>query len=103
MNSFIRVRARLDLKKYWRWIAVDNREAADRFLEAAEQTFGAIAKNPDLGSQRSFRKLANIRSRAVLGFPNYLIFYQTRADAVVVLRVLHGMRDLPRFFRARRR
>jgi putative addiction module CopG family antidote len=62
-----------------------------------------LPKNPDLGSQRSFRKLANVRSRLVVGFPNYLVFYQIPEDAVVILRVLHGMRDLPRFFRRRAR
>jgi toxin ParE1/3/4 len=98
MNYFVKARARLDLKKHWRHIAHDNLPAADRLLEAAEETFKLIAGNPDIGSQRSFRKLAGIRSRAVTGFKNYLIFYQTRGETVVIVRVLHGMRDLPRFF-----
>lgn len=102
MNYLVKARARLDLKSYWRYIARDNLSAADRLLEAAEETFKLIAKTPDIGSQRSFRKLAGIRSRAVTGFRNYLVFYQTRGNAVVIVRVLHGMRDLPgSFFKPR--
>ena len=73
-------------------------EAADRLLRAAEDTFILIAKHPTLGSQRSFRKIVGVRSRAVTGFKNYLVFYQLRGDKVVIVRVLHGMRDLPRLF-----
>lgn len=98
MNYIVKARVRLDLKKHWRYIARDNVDAADRLLEAAEQTFAFIAANPELGSQRSFRKLVGVRSRAVDGFGNYLVFYQPRGDRIVILRVLHGMRDLPRFF-----
>ena len=98
MNCSVKARVRLDLKKHWRYIARDNVDAADRLLAAAEQTFDFIAAHPELGSQRSFRKLVGVRSRAVDGFGNYLVFYQTHGDQVVILRVLHGMRDLPRFF-----
>ena len=102
MNYIVKARARLDLKIHWRYIAHDNLSAADRLLAAAEETFKLIAENPDSGSQRSFRKLVGVRSRAVTGFRNYLVFYQTRGKTVVMVRVLHGMRDLPRFFLKRR-
>jgi len=98
MNYIVKARVRLDLKKHWRYIAHDNVDAADRLLAAAEQTFDFIAAHPELGSQRAFRKLVGVRSRAVDGFGNYLVFYQSRGDQIVILRVLHGMRDLPRFF-----
>ena len=98
MSYVVKARARLDIKKYWRRIAHDNLEAADRFLIAAEETFSAIARNPDIGSQRSFRSLVGVRSWPVKGFEKYLIFYKKRDGTVVVGRVIHGMRDLPRFF-----
>jgi toxin ParE1/3/4 len=98
MNYLVKARARLDLKSHWRYIAQDNLPAADRLLDAAEETFQLIAESPDIGSQRSFRKLVGIRSRPVSGFRNYLVFYQTRRKTVVIVRVLHGMRDLPRLF-----
>ncbi|HZQ47111.1 MAG TPA: type II toxin-antitoxin system RelE/ParE family toxin [Verrucomicrobiae bacterium] len=98
MNYIVKARARLDLKSHWRYIARDNLPAADRLLDAAEETFRLIAETPDIGSQRNFRKLAGMRSRAVMGFSNYLVFYQMRGKTVVIVRILHGMRDLPRFF-----
>jgi toxin ParE1/3/4 len=98
MNYIVKARARLDLRNHWRYIARDNLPAADRLLDAAEETFELIAETPGIGSQRKFRKLADVRSRAVTGFRNYLIFYQTRGETVVIVRVLHGMRDLPKFF-----
>jgi toxin ParE1/3/4 len=98
MNYLVKARARLDLKSHWRYIARDNLTAADRLLKAAEETFKLIAETPDIGSQRSFRKLVGIRSRAVTGFRNYLVFYQTQGKSVVIVRVLHGMRDLPKIF-----
>jgi plasmid stabilization system protein ParE len=98
MTCIVKGRARLDLKGHWQYIARDNVEAADRLLRAAEDTFNFIAEHPTLGSQRSFRKIVGVRSRAVTGFKNYLVFYQMRGERVVILRVLHGMRDLPRLF-----
>jgi toxin ParE1/3/4 len=103
MNYFVKARARIDLKGHWLYIARDNLPAADRLLEAAEETFKHIAGNPSIGSQRCFRKIVGIRSRAVIGFQNYLVFYQTQSEMVVIVRVLHGMRDLPKlFFKTRR-
>src|SRR6266567_4353446 len=98
MSYIVKARARLDLKRHWRYIARDNLPAADRLLDAAEETFKLIAENPDIGSQRSFRKLVGVRSRAVTGFGNYLVFYKARGETAVIVRILHGMRDLPRFF-----
>jgi len=85
MNYIVKARARFDLKKHWHWIATDNQDAADRLLSAAEETFAAIAANPEIGSQRSFRKLVGIRSRQVKGFDNYLVsirFAVTRSSSL---------------------
>jgi toxin ParE1/3/4 len=98
MSYLVKARARLDLKGHWRYIARDNLSAADRLLSAAEETFKLIAESPEIGSQRSFRRMVGIRSRAVTGFRNYLVFYHMRGEKVVIVRVIHGMRDLPRFF-----
>jgi toxin ParE1/3/4 len=98
MTYVVKARARLDLKSHWRYIANDNVQAADRLLEAAEETFKFLARNPGTGSERNFRKLIGVRSFGIHDFRNYLVFYQRRGNAVVIVRVLHGMRDLPRLF-----
>lgn len=49
---------------------------------------------PELGRPRPELR-AGLRS---LSIGNYLIFYRVRADAVEVLRVLHGRRDVDALF-----
>ena len=39
MNYIVKARARLDLKRHGRYIARDDLSAADRLLDAAEETF----------------------------------------------------------------
>jgi plasmid stabilization system protein ParE len=69
-----------------------------KFLESVEKSFRTISKNFAIGRKRNFRsrRLAGVRSLAVTEpFSVYLIFYLPVPDSILVLRVLHGMRDLP--------
>jgi len=77
------------------WIAQDNREAAFRFVEAAEETILSLGEMPGKGSPKHLRsrRLKNVRSWAVSGFPKHLIFYEFRESEVYVLAVLHGARN----------
>jgi len=71
-----------------------NPVAADRFLDALDETCGLLAEHPLIG--RSRPELGeNLRS-----FPvgNYLVFYVPRADGVDIARVIYGGRDLPGAF-----
>lgn len=55
---------------------------------------------PHLGQPREFRnpELAGLRSRAIPGFENYLIFDLPTKEEIEVIRVLHGARDLGSMF-----
>src|ERR1700733_3755142 len=67
MSYLVKARARLDLKSHWRYIARDNRPAADRLLEAAEETFKLISETPDLdlnAASASLSGSAPVRLRA---------------------------------------
>ena len=77
-------------------IAKDSLEFAVRFLENAETTLKDLSKLPGSGSpfESDHPDLAHLRYRRVEGFPNYLIFYVEHTDAIEVLRILHGARDL---------
>ena len=99
MNYVVADDATADLDRIWHYIEAENPEAADRLLAAARKSFEAIARNPEIGSQRSFRRAAGIRSRQIRGFETYLVFYRVRANNIEILRVLHEIRDLPRFFK----
>ncbi len=84
----------------WRFIAGDNPEAATQVIEAAEETFAALAANPGLGRLRKFRnaRLSGIRSWRITGFDNYVVFYRKIPTGIQVLHVYHGARDLDSLF-----
>ncbi len=69
---------------------------ARRFIDAAEQAFTVIARQPGIGSPRYAVELdwPGLRTHPVARFP-YLIFYLEQADHLDVLRVLHADRDIP--------
>ena len=81
---------------YWREAGED---IAERYLTAFRQTIDLIGQQPELGALRKFRipRLRGIRSfQMVKAFGVHTIFYRIETDTLVVFRVLHGMRDLPR-------
>jgi toxin ParE1/3/4 len=95
-----RPQAKLDLIELGSYIAEDNPDAAERFLQAAEASFRQLANMPEMGSPRQFKNpsLAGLRMWPVKGFRNHLIFYRPTADGIEVIRVLRGERDLESIF-----
>jgi len=73
-------------------------ETALRFYDAARRTFEQIARAPGLGERRESAnpRLANLRVRRIDGFESHLIFYRPTDDAIDIVRVLHGARDINR-------
>ena len=71
-----------ELSAIWDYIAIDNLDAADRFLEAAYGTFQELARMPGMGRTRIFpqARLHNLRSFRIQGFENYLIQTADRHD-----------------------
>ncbi len=80
-------------------LAIDNPDAADRFLEAAFGTFEALARMPAMGRKRKFsqERLRDLRSFRIRGFDNYLVFYSPIPRGIEVFHVMHGARDIDRF------
>jgi toxin ParE1/3/4 len=70
--------AHADLLEIADYIAADNPEAAERFLDAAEEAFAHLAAMPSIGQTVPFRSTVvhGIRVWRVQGFERYLIFYQ---------------------------
>ena len=91
-------KARRDLAEIAAYIAFDNPSAADRFLIAAEDAFDKLARMPGMGALHEFSepKLKDLRSWPITRFRNYLIFYRQTENAIEVVRVLHGARDIRR-------
>ncbi len=89
MARIVRSRlARADLRDAWLYIAQDNIDAADRFLERMDQIVRMISERPEIGESQDDLK-RGLR-RFVAG--NYLIFYESMPKGIRVVRVLHGAR-----------
>jgi plasmid stabilization system protein ParE len=91
-------RAIRDLTEHFHYIGMDSEKAALRFIDEAVKAFDLIADMPGIGSlwEHNDKRLAGIRHTAVSRrFRTFVIFYRVHQDAVEILAVLHGMRDLP--------
>ena len=85
-----------DFKRIWRYIALDNEEAADRLLLAIDAKIERLRTFPEIGSPRD-----EIRPGArVLVHGAYLVLYayDAAADLVEIVAVVEGMRDLGQLF-----
>ena len=92
----IRPRAVADLDEHEDYLAAESLEEALRFSASAQETFDRLARQPQIGWQRTFRnpRLSGIRVWRVKGFVQHLIFYYPLDEGADILRVLHGRRDL---------
>jgi toxin ParE1/3/4 len=90
-----------DLPDIYSFIAERDPTAAERVLDAVEETFRKLARHPDCGMLylTRNRKLQGLRMFPVRGFPNYLVFYRVEIASIRILYVTHGARHLLRLFR----
>ena len=81
------------------FIAVENPDAAERFLAALRLSFRTLAQWPEVGPryQSNRAELAGLRFWPVRRFANYLTFYRVTAAPrrLHIIRILHGARDVP--------
>lgn len=89
-----------DLPGIYGFIAKGDSAAAERVLDAVEETFRQISRHPECGMLFRTRnaKLQGLRMLPVSGFQNYLVFYRDEGESVRVLYVVHGARHLLRLF-----
>jgi len=89
-----------ELDAIWEYIAIDNMDAADRFIDATYGTFQQLARMPGMGRKWEFghTRLRELRSFRVKDFENYLIFYSPVPEGIEVFHLLHGARDLDSFW-----
>ncbi len=84
-------RADADLDAIWLYIAATNIGAAERLIRAIEAAEDRLGLYPELGQARP--DLAPGLRHWPVG--SFLILYRVDPDAVTIVRVLHGARDLP--------
>ena len=82
--------ARIDLRKIWLYIADDNPNAATRLLRHLETRFEMFSRQPLIG-EPCFDLGEGMRHHS---FGNYVIYYRPTEDAIRILRVQHGARDI---------
>ncbi|MBG7601984.1 MAG: type II toxin-antitoxin system RelE/ParE family toxin [Gammaproteobacteria bacterium] len=89
-----RPQAEEDLLDIWCYIARDNPDAADAWIDQLGETAWRLAENPEIGTTRE-ELLPGIRS-----FPvgNYILFYQAIDDGIDLIRVLSAYRNLESLF-----
>ena len=88
--------ARRDLIEIYVYLAEKaGQDAADKFLASAEASFARLAAHPEIGSPLKMRhpELAGLRKWKLKGFDNVLIFYLSRPEGVLIVRVLHAAQN----------
>jgi toxin ParE1/3/4 len=84
-----------DLADIWAYIAAENQRAADLFLRKVLAKLRTLAEFPRSGRARD-ELAAGLRS---IPIGNYVAFYRPAPHGIDIVRILHGARDLPKFFR----
>lgn len=79
-----------DLVEIWHQIATDSMSAADDVMLRIQEQSRKLAEFPLIGRMRDELRRG---LRSVSAHP-YVILYRIRSEAVEILRVLHGARDL---------
>ncbi len=89
--------AAADLDDIWYYVAKESGsiEIADHLIDAITGRFFLLASHPYLGRVRDDDFGMGSRSFAV---GEYVIVYCVEDDAVLILRVVHGRRDLETLF-----
>lgn len=69
-------------------------EQAKKYLYEIEEVFQNLLINPELG------KIRNEIKEGLYSFPkdNHFIFYRILENHIRIVRVLHGSRDIPKYF-----
>jgi toxin ParE1/3/4 len=88
----ITAHARTDLEEIHSHIAKDNPEAARRFVQKLRDKARQLSETPGMGRSRA----EDLRP-SLFSFPvgDYILFYREQAGGIVLVRVIHGSRDLP--------
>jgi toxin ParE1/3/4 len=86
--------ARADLHEIRDSITKDKPEAARRFVRRLREQARALSETPGMGRRRR-----DLRPD-LYSFPigRYVLFYRPQPGGIVLVRVIHGRRDLPTIF-----
>ena len=88
----------LDLDAIWEYIAADNIDAADRWIDKLFDAFETLGERPGIGHTR-----ADLTTYPVLFWPvgAYYVIYRAEQRPVEIVAVTQGSRDIPAFLQRR--
>ena len=99
MKTIFRPQFWLDLEEGVAYLAKKaSPEVARRWHEEVMATVRRVEEIPDLGRLRRDLKPPDIRNLVLRRYPRYLLFYRCSEDTIEVLRIKHGMMNLPALF-----
>ena len=93
MSGYVLARdADLDLDSIWEYIAEDDIDAADRWIEKLFEAFEKLAQTPGIGHKRD-----DLTEYPLLFWPvgAYLIIYRAGSSPIEIVAVTQGARDIP--------
>ena len=78
------------------YLTQSGKSLAQRWEDAVTSTIMRTLYRPNTGTPCHFQdgELHDLRRTAVSGFPKHLLFYRFDRGVVLILRVVHGARDL---------
>jgi toxin ParE1/3/4 len=88
----ITANARADLDELWNSVAQHNIDSAERLMQRLDYRIRSLSQFPETGIPRP-EIYDNLR---LLVEGNYLVLYLVRDGMIIILRVVHGARDLTR-------
>jgi plasmid stabilization system protein ParE len=90
-------RAERDLGNIWDYIAKDSAEAADRVIREIHYAARGLCEFPGKGHDRADR--TSRRAYRVWMVYSYAIVYRYTDEYLLVMRVIHGAREMPNVIR----
>jgi plasmid stabilization system protein ParE len=88
-----------DVEQCADYIATEAGEAvAVAWYAVLKKSLEHIQRVPEIGRVRQDLPMPEIRTLNLRKYPNYLVFYRLEKNAIELLRVRHGMMNLPELF-----
>jgi toxin ParE1/3/4 len=87
-----------DLIAIYRHLHGHSPQAVERVLDSIERSIRSLQTAPGLGRRwdSPHLRLEGMRVLVVARYPNYLLFFRATDQAIEILRVIHGARELER-------
>ena len=73
-------------------------KVAAGWYQALKKALENIQRVPEIGRIRNDLPEAGIRTLNLRKYPNYLVFYRLEKGTIELLRIRHGMMNLPELF-----